>query len=266
MQLFDDCQAVLAATLHALIGGKTVDLPFDIEQGIDPFDGLQCHWRDRRSFVATFGVRADVGQHEELAAYWLREPQPNTSVLAYQGCVAPEVLTAAGQPAERHRDVAVLAVTTSDRLNAGWTAAQRARRHGYGAAVATWKSCSHPYPASPCDNRHRWSSGNTRLARLGSWSCADQLRRGAFLPDRDDRRSLYPFRHRYLFDHRSGGGSRSTQPSAYGKNIDCRLSLFIGFDVPHSILNMELSTLLRAASKGRLTHLLHRSINCSAAF
>ncbi len=85
MQLFDDCQAVLAATLHALIGGKTVDLPFDFEQGIDPFDGLQCHWRDRRSFVATFGVRADVGQHEELAAYWLREPQPNTSRIGVPG-------------------------------------------------------------------------------------------------------------------------------------------------------------------------------------
>ena len=49
-------------------------------------------------------------------AYWLREPQPNTSlVLAYQGCVAPDVLTAAGRLAERHRDVAVLAVTSADR-------------------------------------------------------------------------------------------------------------------------------------------------------
>ncbi|MDR7030969.1 transketolase-like TK C-terminal-containing protein [Rhizobium rosettiformans] len=68
-------------------------------------------------------------------AYWLRKPQPNTSlVLAYQGCVAPEVLIAAGRLAELHRDVAVLAVTSADRLNAGWTAAQRARRHGYVAA------------------------------------------------------------------------------------------------------------------------------------
>lgn len=68
-------------------------------------------------------------------AYWLREPQPNTGlVLAYQGCVAPEVLTAAGRLADRHRDVAVLAVTSADRLHAGWTAAQRARRHGYAAA------------------------------------------------------------------------------------------------------------------------------------
>ena len=37
---------------------------------------------------------------------------------------------AAGRMAEAHGDIAVLAVTSADRLNAGWTAAQRARRHG----------------------------------------------------------------------------------------------------------------------------------------
>ncbi len=64
-------------------------------------------------------------------AYWLRPPGPRTRLMiAYQGCVAPEAIGAAGQLAERHRDVAVLAVTSADRLNAGWTAAQRARRHG----------------------------------------------------------------------------------------------------------------------------------------
>lgn len=64
-------------------------------------------------------------------AYWLRAPSARTRiVLAYQGCVAPEVLMAAGRLAETHGDVAVLAVTSADRLNAGWTGAQRARRHG----------------------------------------------------------------------------------------------------------------------------------------
>lgn len=57
MQLFGERLAVFAAALQTLLGGKTVDLPFDIEQGIDPFDGLPCHWRDRRGFTATFGVR-----------------------------------------------------------------------------------------------------------------------------------------------------------------------------------------------------------------
>ncbi|MBK5569439.1 transketolase [Ensifer sp. SSB1] len=68
-------------------------------------------------------------------AYWLRAPSARARiVLAYQGCIAPEVLMAAGRLAERHSDIAVLAVTSADRLNAGWTAAQRARRHGNGAA------------------------------------------------------------------------------------------------------------------------------------
>lgn len=68
-------------------------------------------------------------------AYWLRKPSARTRiVLAYQGCIAPEVLMAAGNMAETYGDVAVLAVTSADRLNAGWTAAQRARRHGHPGA------------------------------------------------------------------------------------------------------------------------------------
>ncbi|TBW41412.1 transketolase [Siculibacillus lacustris] len=64
-------------------------------------------------------------------AHWLRPPGPNADVvLVYQGCVAPEVIEAAGRIGEFRRDVGVLAVTSADRLNAGWTAAQRARRRG----------------------------------------------------------------------------------------------------------------------------------------
>ncbi|MFD1798024.1 transketolase [Paracoccus aurantiacus] len=68
-------------------------------------------------------------------AYWLREPGPNCEVvIAYQGAVAPEAIAAAGLIAEHRRDVAVLAVTSADRLHAGWTAAQRLRRQGQAAA------------------------------------------------------------------------------------------------------------------------------------
>jgi pyruvate dehydrogenase E1 component len=56
------------------------------------------------------------------------------------------VLTAAGRLAERHRDVAVLAVTSADRLNAGWTAAQRARRHGCAAARSHVENLLAPIP------------------------------------------------------------------------------------------------------------------------
>ena len=67
-------------------------------------------------------------------AYWLRRPGPNCEVvIAYQGVVAPEAIKAAGMLAEHRRDVGVLAVTSADRLNAGWAAAQRARAAGHEA-------------------------------------------------------------------------------------------------------------------------------------
>ncbi len=68
-------------------------------------------------------------------AYWLRPPGPNCEIcIAYQGVVAPEAIAAAGFLAEDRNDVAVLAVTSADRLNAGWQAASRARMRGDRAA------------------------------------------------------------------------------------------------------------------------------------
>ena len=70
-------------------------------------------------------------------AYWLRKPGPNCSVvIAYQGAVADEAIAAAGMIGEHRRDVGVLAVTSADRLNAGWTAAQRERARGNDAALS----------------------------------------------------------------------------------------------------------------------------------
>jgi pyruvate dehydrogenase E1 component len=64
-------------------------------------------------------------------AYWLREPGPNCQVVvAYSGAVAPEAIQAVGLMAEDRRDVGLLAVASADRLNAGWTAAWRARERG----------------------------------------------------------------------------------------------------------------------------------------
>lgn len=64
-------------------------------------------------------------------AYWLRKPGPNCEVvIAYQGTVATEAIAAAGSLAEGRRDVGILAVTSADRLNAGWQAAQTARING----------------------------------------------------------------------------------------------------------------------------------------
>ncbi|WP_433762839.1 transketolase [Brucella anthropi] len=68
-------------------------------------------------------------------AYWLREPGPNCEVvIAYQGVIAPEAIKAAGMIGEGRRDIGVLAITSADRLHAGWTAAQRARARGFAQA------------------------------------------------------------------------------------------------------------------------------------
>ncbi|PWC59511.1 transketolase [Azospirillum sp. TSH7] len=64
-------------------------------------------------------------------AYWLRRPGPNAQVvIAYTGAVAPEAIAAIGMLGEDRRDVGLLAVTSADRLSAGWSAAQRARERG----------------------------------------------------------------------------------------------------------------------------------------
>ncbi|WP_374622961.1 transketolase [Devosia sp.] len=68
--------------------------------------------------------------------YWLRRPEPGCEVvIAYQGVLASEAIEAAGRIGGDRRNVAVLAITSADRLNAGWHAAQRARRHGDAAAT-----------------------------------------------------------------------------------------------------------------------------------
>ena len=83
--------------------------------------------RDRRGPAFSQGVID--------GAYWLREPGPNAEVIiAYQGCVGPEAIAAAGLIGEDRRDCGLLAITSADRLNAGWHAAQRARKRGNRAA------------------------------------------------------------------------------------------------------------------------------------
>ena len=66
-------------------------------------------------------------------AYWLRKPGPNAEVvIAYTGAVAPEAIEAIGLIGESRRDVGLLAITSADRLHAGWTAARKIRRERRG--------------------------------------------------------------------------------------------------------------------------------------
>ena len=71
-------------------------------------------------------------EHEIIqGGYWLRTPEPGANlVLAYTGAVAPEAIQAAGLLAEKYRGLGVLAITSADRLSAGWHAANRARERG----------------------------------------------------------------------------------------------------------------------------------------
>jgi len=80
-------------------------------------------------------------------AYWLRPPGQNCEVvIAYQGAVADEAIAAAGMIGGARRDVGVLAVTSADRLNAGWTAAQRERARGNPAAISHVERLLDPLP------------------------------------------------------------------------------------------------------------------------
>jgi pyruvate dehydrogenase E1 component len=80
-------------------------------------------------------------------AYWVRPPGPNCEVvIAYQGAVAPEAITATGALSGARRDMGLLAVTSADRLNAGWTAARRARARGHASATGLAERLLAPLP------------------------------------------------------------------------------------------------------------------------
>ena len=80
-------------------------------------------------------MSAALGGDIIAGGYWLRRPGPNCQlVVAYTGAVAPEAIQAVGRLGETHRDIGLLAVTSADRLKAGWMAANRAREAGDAAA------------------------------------------------------------------------------------------------------------------------------------
>jgi pyruvate dehydrogenase E1 component len=72
-------------------------------------------------------LRADV----IAGGYWLRPPAPGAELaIVYTGAVAAEALEAHAQIIEDIPGAGLLAVTSADRLNAGWLAANRARQAG----------------------------------------------------------------------------------------------------------------------------------------
>ncbi|SFL03424.1 pyruvate dehydrogenase E1 component [Mesorhizobium albiziae] len=81
--------------------------------------------------------------------YWMRKPGPNAEiVVAYSGALAPEAINAVGLMASDRRDIGLLAVTSADRLNAGWSAASRARQYGVPGADSHVERLLKGLPAS----------------------------------------------------------------------------------------------------------------------
>ncbi len=63
--------------------------------------------------------------------YWLKAPAPGAGLaIVYSGAVAPEAIAAHREILEDAPEAGLLAVTSADRLNAGWHAAEQARRSG----------------------------------------------------------------------------------------------------------------------------------------
>ncbi len=69
--------------------------------------------------------------------YWMRKPNPSTVVcIVAMGAVMPEAIEAAAYLGSERASVGVLAVTSADRLSAGWHGAQRSREQGERTALS----------------------------------------------------------------------------------------------------------------------------------
>lgn len=87
-------------------------------------DGGSAYLRLSTRSIAQMPVPADPAGIV-AGAYWLREPAPGAELaIAYMGAVAPEAVEAHGQLLEDIPGAGLLAVTSPDRLHAGWNAAR----------------------------------------------------------------------------------------------------------------------------------------------
>jgi pyruvate dehydrogenase E1 component len=83
--------------------------------------------------VEQINRQIDAGQRQDIinGGYWLRRPNPATSLcIVAMGAVLPEAIEAAAYLGQERSGIGVLAVTSADRLSAGWHGAQRTREQG----------------------------------------------------------------------------------------------------------------------------------------
>ncbi|RDD63926.1 transketolase [Ferruginivarius sediminum] len=80
--------------------------------------------------------------------YWLREPAPGAELaIVYTGAVAPQAIAAYESLLEEVPGAGLLAITSADRLNAGWGAAEKARQTGAGTAPSAVEELLAPLAA-----------------------------------------------------------------------------------------------------------------------
>ena len=161
-------------------------------------------------------------------AYWQRKPGPNCQVVvAYTGAVAPEAIEAVGLMAEDRRDVGLLAITSADRLNAGWTAAQRARERGLVHARSHIERLLADVPPH-CGIVTVLDGHPATLAWLGAVAGHRTRRVGrrALRPNRIARRALSALWHRCQRHRRGGTGhcARPPDPPSQGITLICATS------------------------------------------
>jgi pyruvate dehydrogenase E1 component len=111
--------------LAAIIGWGFQHMQREAGEGGSVYLRLSTRTIEQPQRIMTPELRTGITE----GAYWLRKPGPNAEVIvAYTGTLAPEAIEATGLIGESRRDVGLLAITSADRLHAGWTAARNMRR------------------------------------------------------------------------------------------------------------------------------------------
>ena len=117
--------------LAVIMGWGFEHMQRDGAEGGSVYLRLSTRTLDQPKRIMTPDLQHDITE----GAYWLRRPGANCNlVVAYTGAVAPEAIEAVGFIGENYRDVGLLAVTSADRLHAGWTGARQMRRDRRGLA------------------------------------------------------------------------------------------------------------------------------------
>ncbi|NLH79469.1 MAG: transketolase, partial [Phyllobacteriaceae bacterium] len=127
----DELEVILRWAFHHVQKEKaSATSPHDDEPGGSVY--LRLSTRPIEQPIRTLDAKTEA----DIVAggYWLRPPGPNCRlIVAASGAILPEAAAAVGAHAEHERDTALLAVTSTDRLHAGWMHAATKRERGEAA-------------------------------------------------------------------------------------------------------------------------------------